>query len=103
MNNETNPNDGTPSYRHHVDTILTSLSVIILSATVNTVRLIDLYTILKTLATGIPHNILSDNRRDAVSLAHLAAMEHVNPDDATFSEKDQKKAERILRSLGIKT
>ena len=86
---------------HHVDALLHDAVTIILSNSANLVRLIDLYTILKTIATGIPHNVLSECRRDAVSITRLAAMEHANPNDKTFSEKDIKKADKILQSLGI--
>ena len=82
---------------------LSDLQAIILSSAVNMVKMIDTYTELKRKETGIPYNNLTAAREDAIGVAQAAAAEVTNPDDATFTEEDSEKAEKLLEALGIDT
>ena len=82
---------------------LSDLQAIILSSAVNMVKMIDTYTELKRKETGIPYNNLTAARGDAIGVAQAAAAEVTNPDDATFTEEDSEKAEKLLETLGIDT
>lgn len=80
---------------------LDELRQIMLGTAVNLVKLIDMYTMLKTRATNVPTNAIQAFREDAVGVVTAIAQERVNPDDDTFSENDDEQARTLLDVLGI--
>lgn len=80
---------------------LSELRTVILSTSVNLLKLIDTYTSLKSRESNKDQNTLSAFRNDAVTLAYAAAAECTNPDDDSFSEKNAKEAQQVLDILGV--
>ena len=80
---------------------LSELRSVILSSSVNLLKLIDTYTSLKSRESNKDQNTLSAFRNDAVTLTYAAAIECTNPDDESFSEKNAQEAQKVLEALGV--
>ena len=78
---------------------LEELRLSILATAIDLVRKIDSYTALKGAVTGVHHNIVSEFRGDAYTVAVAAANEFVNSEEGVFTLRDSLASQDLLDSI----